>query len=220
MQKSRKYLDYLYNQFGNSMGFDILNTNVDADEFMSAFVCWIKKNQLIGEEYKSFVDYMDVTPSHEYNIAEVGKGKYDSIALNLNLPIITEFSAGMASESYSPIINKEFFVVSGKPALLPLFDDSVDAFTVSSIERFVTHNPYNECFIADWQELHNSGSHITVGVFGDIHDKDKESKIKMLKELRTKMNLVGLKDEYATDGDMYFYAIASNRKVKRLSLTL
>ncbi len=216
MKKIGNYLDYLYNQFGNSLGFDILNRNVDPNEFMSAFFCWIKKNQLIGDRYRDFVNYMDVKPSHENNVVEVGKGKFDSIALNLNLPIITEFSAGMTSESYSPIISKEFVIVHGKPVLFPIFDGSIDAFPLSSIDRFMTHNPYSEYFITDWPDLHNNGGNITIGVFGDIHDKDKESKIKMLKELRNKMLLQDLKDEYGTDGDMYFYAIASNRKVKIL----
>lgn len=220
MDKYGKYTHYLFKQFADSRGINIENIDIHTNEFISDVGRWIVKNQLIGDRYRDFVDYMGVAPSHEYNIAEVGKGKFDSIALKLDLPIITEFSAGMASESYSPIISKEFIVVSGKPALFPVFTDSVHAFTLSSIGRFVTHNPYNECFIADWQELHNSGGNITVGVFGDIHDKDKESKIKMLKELKTKMILDGLKDEYSTDGDMYFYAIASNRKVKSLKLTL
>jgi len=213
------YIHYLIDQYLNSIGTSIENIDLHSENFTSNFAVWIKNNQLIGDKYIYFVDYMNVEPSHENNIVEVGKGKYDSIALSLNLPIITQFDEGMKELSRSYVINKQFFVpASGEPCFLEGLN-LVNVFLDINVERFVTHNPYNINFISSWPTLHNKGHNITIGVFGDIRDKDKESKIKMLKEIKSEMLLNGLKDEYATDGDMYFYAIASNRKVKSLKLT-
>ena len=213
------YIHYLIEQYLNSIRANIENVNLHSEIFLTNFSKWIKNNQLIGDKYIEFVDYMNVKPSHENNIVEVGKGKYDSIALSLNLPIITQFDEGMKELSRSYVINKQFFVpISGEPCFLEGFN-LVNVSSEITVERFVTHNPYNIGYISSWSTLHNKGHNITIGVFGDIRDKDKESKIKMLKEIKKEMFSSELKDEYAINGDAYFYAIASNRKVKSLKLT-
>lgn len=76
----------------------------------------------------------------------------------------------------------------------------------------MTQNPYTSAHIKNWEQLYNSGnSEIIVGVFGDIHDKDKTEKIRQLETIERKTQGSLAKTE-ETDGDTYLTVVASNPK--------
>lgn len=99
-------------------------------------------------------------------------------------------------------------------------DNPFEAVNTQYIRRFLTHNPYDQVCIRNWEQLHNAGENITVGVFGSIYDKDIEQKIRQLKALRDKMTDGYFKEDYVTSEDSYCYAVSSARKVKVLEKEL
>ena len=110
----------------------------------------------------------------------------------------------------------EFKVVESTPIILK---DSKE-YDGSELSRFITQNPYSPQSLSNWENLHNSGSsNITVGVYGDIHDKDLESKIKVIKSLKEKLLDDSYVEDYSTYKDSYFYAISSDRKILRRYLS-
>lgn len=205
-----KYLDLLVMQFKQATGTK--KVDINSHQFIKEFFEWLKKRRLIGTDYASFIDYMQGSFLTDSTV-EIGKGKYDSIVLERNVPIITPFSEGIIHEA--GITTAVFIVHNAKPLMIrrDSGEYQVEKVDTEQIRRFMTQNPYVRGDIHHWEQLHNRGNDITVGAFGSIYDKDIESKIKQIEKLKDKM-ADGYKEEYAIDKDSYYYAIVSARKVK------
>lgn len=171
------------------------------------FYKWVYRNQTIAEDYLKFLKFMGALPEEESKIAEVGKYFDDTITLDNNINMITPCVDNIYYYRAKPgdqliigqlIIRDKKFEVIAK-------DDVLD------FDRYITQNPYNEYCIKNWERAHNNGINITVGVYGSIYDKDYQSKIDSLKLLKEKLEKE-YKEGYATIGDSYFYAIASDRE--------
>ena len=55
---------------------------------------------------------------------------------------------------------------------------------------FITHNPYSYQDVSSWHKIHNSGMYdISIGMYGNIYDRDRKSKIELLSKLADKMDL-------------------------------
>lgn len=205
-----KYLKLLIMQFKQATGTK--NVDINSEQFIKEFSEWIKGRKLIGSDYASFIDYMQVFPTLGDSTVEIGKGKHDSIVLGSNIPIITPHSEGIIHDA--GIITADFRVYDTAPFMIRhnKVDNQVEEINTEYIRRFMTQNPYAPSDIQNWDQLHNRGDNITVGIFGSIYDKDIDSKIRQIEMLRDKMS-DGYKEDYATDNDSYYYAIASTRKV-------
>ena len=66
--------------------------------------------------------------------------------------------------------------------------------------------------------IDNSINDIIVGVYGNIHEKDTETKIKQLKQFRDRLS-EPFNEDYIIALDRYCYVIASDRKQKKLFLS-
>lgn len=207
-----KYLNKLIEQFKSATGTK--KVDVNSQEFVKEFSEWVKSRKLMGKDYTSFIEYMAVHPTViSKESIEIGKGKHDSIALDTGIHMITPYSEGI-KRTNAGIITANFFVYDGIPAIIRYNKggNQIEAIDPQYVRSFLTHNPYEQSCIRNWEQLHNIGGIITVGIFGSLHDKDIESKIRQLEMLKDKMNS-GYKDDYATIDDSYFYAITSTRKV-------
>lgn len=214
-----KYLKNLVEQFKQATGTKNVDTNSQA--FISEFSEWIKSRKLIGQDYTSFIEYMDAHPSviSEESV-EIGKGKQDTIALDTGIHMITPYSEGI-QRTDAEIITADFAVYKGTPIMIKhnKGENQVEAIDTQYVRRFLTHNPYEQSCIRDWEQLHNKGENITVGIFGSLYDKDIEEKIEQIKSLRDRMTNGSFKEDYITSGDSYCYAVSSARKVLVKTLT-
>jgi len=212
-----KYLNKLIEQFKNATGTK--NVDVNSQEFVKEFSEWVKSHKIIGEDYISFIEYMDVHPTviSEESV-EIGKGKHDSIVLGTEIPMITPYSEGIKREN-GRIITADFRVYNGTPIIIKHNKDEnqFKAVDTQCVRRFITQNPYEQSCIIDWEQLHNRGENITVGIFGSIYDKDIERKIQQIEALRDGLSDDYFKEDYVTEGDSYYYAVSSARKVKVLT---
>lgn len=211
-----KYLNKLIEQFKTATGTK--NVDVNSQAFIQEFSEWIKSRQIIGNEYGSFIEYMGVHPAIGDSSVEIGKGKYDSIVLGTDIPMITPYSDGIKRTS-AEIITADFGIYEGTPMIIRhnKGGNQLEMVDTQAVRRFLTQNPYEQSCIRNWEQLHNAGDNITVGIFGSIYDKDIEQKIKQIETLKSGLIDDSFKEEYATENDMYCYAISSTRKVKTLT---
>lgn len=214
-----KYLNKLIEQFKNATGTK--NVDVNSQEFIKEFSEWVKSRKMIGREYGLFIEYMDVNPTIGESSVEIGKGKHDSIVLGTEIPMITPYSDGI-KRGNGGIITADFRVYDGTPVIIKhnKGGNQFEIVDTQYVRRFITQNPYEQSCISNWEQLHNRGENITVGIFGSIYDKDIESKIRQIEMLRDGIDDEFYKEEYATEDDKYYYAISSARKVKKLYKTL
>lgn len=213
--KKNEYIVNLMTQFALSKG--IKHADMDSKLFLDEFSNWLLEMKKKGVDYLSFIDCLDTHPTvFDSSTAEIGKGEYDSVALgNTNITLITPY-LGTSIDNSQSIIGADFKVIGSSPILVKegiKYDGDM-------LSRFMTQNPDCSNKVLGWENLHNSGlSNITVGVFGDIHDKDVDRKIKIIKSLKDKMSDDSFVEDYVTDKDSYYYAISSNRKTLRRRLS-
>lgn len=212
-----KYLSLLIKQFKQAN--NIKNVDINSQAFMSEFSEWIILRQKASKNYLALLEYMKLSKFADRDTAEIGKCKYDTIVKPFNTTIITPHVSGLETLENERVINAEFVVMGEKPVL---FGANKNGKPISSSSNltFMTQNPYTPVEIRNWEDLHNSGNYdIIVGVYGSIHDKDIESKLKQIKELEKKLN-GSYNESYIREGtvigDIYSCAIASKRKVKTM----
>ena len=199
-----EYLYCLLTQFNKSKGFKKIDLN--SIYYFEEFSEWLETQEKISKIYRSYLHNfgLDINDS---KVAEVGKGKYDSIALP-NTKIISPFGETMGKENSKLTICQDKSIIVGPK--------SEEEF----VGKFITQNPYDDKLIENWELLHFNNNDICVGMYGSIKDKDCKKKIKVLLEL--KAHLLGEnKLEVDTVNDKYIAFLKSDRKklVKKLGLT-
>lgn len=211
------YFNYLYDQFRKASGSK--NIDLGSKEFLEDFSNWLKDMQKRGERYLEFLNYLDIDID-SYMVAEIGKGKSDSLVKDLTATIITNYPEGIDRNGFSNsrLIKARFSVSSGEPILYHIDNKGnyiIDTLSPLMFKSFMTQNPYTKKQIDDWDCLHNKGDkNIIVGVFGNIYDKDSVDKINELIDLKRKLIGAYIED-YTTIDDTYCYVIASN-KVRKI----
>ena len=211
-----KYLNLLIKQFKQATG--IKNIDVNSQSFISEFSEWIKSRQDISRNYLALLDYMELSKVAGYDTTEIGKGRYDTIVKPFNTTIITPHIAGLESLGNERVINSEFVVIGNTPVLFGSNKNGKPIDTSSTL-TFMTQNPYTPFEIRNWEDLHNSGNYdIIVGIYGSINDKDVETKIRQLENLKSRLT-DSFKEEETVINGAYYYAIASERMVKKLVKT-
>ena len=129
--------------------------------------------------------------------------------------MITPYSKGI-NRTDALTLTADFKVITGRPTIIRCNkgENQLETINTEYIRRFLTHNPYDQSCIRNWEQLHNGGYNITVGVFGSIYDSDKNEKISQMEELRERLDDGCFKEDYSTCGENYYYALSSNRLVK------
>ena len=196
------YMKYLIEQYKKARG--IFGIDINSLEFKIDFDNWLKKYQENGINYASFL-YSIGIDFIENRTAEVNKSSLDSIVLPYDTTIISPYINVFDREN---VINNSFFIVGSKPYYKNF---------KSNIYRYMTHNPYSTCDnkeLMNWKNIHEYTSYeIVLGMFGNLYDIDKESKIKKLEMLKKHLKKEYI-EEYDIIKDSYYYVIASKPKKK------
>lgn len=190
----KNYIIKLYKQYCDTYNIEFNIKMINSKEFIN----WIVKNKKLLEKYKRYLINIGYISSK--NTAEIGKGIYDSISED-NIEIISPYAETLGKQ------NSRLFIVTGIPIV-----KKQNKIIYPSQELLLTHNPYNE-ELSDWKDIHNNGIYdISVGVYGNIHDKNYKKKLYMIKELSKTMNDDFIIN-YETDNDEYYCSIHSKRKI-------
>lgn len=188
-----EYLRKLYNQYCETQGKVYIKPNIDE------FTEWIAINKKLLQNYKDY--QMNIGYITSKTIAEIGKGKYDSIS-DKEIEIISPYAETLKKQ------NRRLVIMEG----IPLIINKTEVQEPIQ-EILLTHNPYDK-EIFNWKDVHNNGLYdINIGVFGHVYDKDYIKKLKLIKKLSTGMNDDFIID-YETNKDEYYCSINSKRKQK------
>lgn len=196
-----KYILLLYKQYCDSIGkeYDYLNITKDNN-----FVMWLYSISKETIDYSIYLSYLGVDLFNKTAI-ELNKGKYDSFGKE-SVMVVSPFAETLECQ------NSEMIVIENTP--LVITEKSI--FT-TDCDLFLTHNPLNNCNINDLILLHNTGLNICIGVYGTTSDKDREEKLKMLRNLALE-STNGIQFYYDTDNNNYYACIKSERKIKKKTL--
>lgn len=198
-----RYLLNLYKQYCDARG--LVYNPLEIKYLSHDFLEWITINKLTSKEYKDYLLHLGYIESK--TIAEVSKGRYDSIA-SKDMVIISPYASTLQMPK------KELFVINGIPLI-----EQAGRITIPEQQVLLTHNPYDEMRIIDWSNIHNLGDYdISIGMFGSIYDEDFSKKIRMIKEISKRMTEDYVID-YDTDKNKYFCSLNSKRKIKVKTLT-
>lgn len=206
------YLSYLLYQFDNAIGES--TRNVDSSSLESQFIDWVRKRTLIGRNYKSLLRQMGINFNIETAV-EIGKGRYDSIISSLDrTSAITLFSYGIDDFSGKRIIIDRDFKVRKDGIPTVIYDNKLEMPVDETFDLYMTHNPYVEEFIKNWEMLPSRDCNFVIGIYGNTFDKDYVSKIEMLKRINENLSEKSTLDG-GTIRDKYCYALTSTNNEKK-----
>ena len=198
-----RYLLNLYKQYCDARG--VVCNPFDGKNLSYDFLEWITINKLMAKEYSDYLLYLGHLESK--TVAEVGKGRYDSIA-SKEMAVISPYADTLE------LPKSELFVIDGVPLI-----EQGGKIVLPEQQILLTHNPYDEMRIINWSRVHNTGDYdISIGMFGSIYDEDFSKKVKLIEEISKRMTEDHVID-YDTDKDKYFCSLNSMRKVKVKTLT-
>ena len=178
------------------------------------FIRWIFERKEIGNEYVDFLENLNLSIKTPQT-AEIGKSMFDTIVSSFDTTVITPhdyFETGKRVLKYDFFPNRE-------PRLIKYNDEKMDIIPVpEDIKQFITQNPYDEFDLIGYEDLFNGNYDVIVGMYGHIHDNDKERKLRMLRDLKDKITTNRYNIEYECSRDAYFAAIYNkNEKTKSIN---
>lgn len=183
------YLLKLLKQFHEADG------RTDLMKFDKDFLEWLKQYQNLLLLLKDYYQYIELQID-EWNSFEIGKGPLDSIILN---------KANSISINNDP--ESEIFIFKGMPYCVSKKGMTL----IENSDLFYTYNPYTIEDIKIINKLYKINELVAISAVGKIFDKDKESKIKQLKQQFSDLDI-----NYEKSDDNYFYTLYSPRNLKKL----
>lgn len=198
--------------FLSAKGLKSSNIDLNSESFVSEFAGQVKERKTIGLDYLSFIFSSLKLSNNQELIAEVGKGIVDTLITNTNHLMITSFTKNIKREKPELLVEGSLWVERCRPIIIR-GNKPIDI-SKCNIKRFITHNSYSKGNIRNWETLHNSEKYnITVGIYRSVYDHDIEDKIKVLNQLRDKLNDNCFYEKNVERGDIYMHVVSSNRKI-------
>ena len=216
INQEEEYFYKLTNQFKEATGYNKEISIIELEEYeiwlKEEYENWIKERRRIAEDYLMLLASMEVEFNHKMT-AEIGKGVYDTAVDKLDTTIITPYTEGLTNPR-----------TIGARLVIKPEDNSNQSTLIPKIDSIMTQNPYSDLEIKNWEKLFNEESiKVTLGIYGNIYDKDKYTKIRQLEEFRKRLTVDYKVDNY-TFNDEYGYAITSSpsirKRIKTKSITI
>ncbi|MBQ8891835.1 MAG: hypothetical protein IJ068_03110 [Bacilli bacterium] len=213
MNNTMKYNKLLTLQYCNALGIKVDTTS---QGFKNDLVRWVFERKQIGEKYVEFLNSLGLNITNK-ETAEIGKGTFDTLVDSYNTTVITPYPY---TNNVKRVLKYDFFPNIQGSGLIKYDSDGKIAEIVSVpkyINQIITQNPYNELDLIGYEDLFNVNDiSVIVGMYGHIHDNDKEMKLKMLKLIKDKIKNNQFNVEYEYDRDSYFAAIYDNKTEKKV----
>lgn len=209
-----EYYNNLFKQFKSAVEIE---ENIDSSLVIEMFSKWLDQNKINGKIYTMILEQIGI-PYKAPNVLEIGKGDKDSVVLgNEKTTLVTPFVSNLQSPK-NRIINAEFCILN--KSLVLIEDRGNDVFYTpitsnSGIKRIMTQNPYSYRSIVNWKDIQEIG--ITVGVYGNLYDRDMNKKINRLKKLKSFLDENSeFIEKYIELYDGYYYLISTDNKIKKM----
>lgn len=202
--------DYLIDQFKSAKG--LKHVDIYSKKFISEFAFWLKEMQKKGEEYINYLDILEFN-FKDSSCAEFGKGEHDTLVKPFKTKIISPNAGEITGVSKDRLIIGNVKIYNGNACLLNK-EKEVKVLPKAITHTYMTQNPYYFGNISGFENIHNCGNNnIIIGVYGNIHDKDRETKENQIKTIKNNLNKPYI-EFYETDKDSYYHVIGSKRKIR------
>lgn len=191
------YINELLNQFKAAR--NIKNIDLNSPSFKEEFNRWLTRREEIQYNYLDLLEYMECNVFHNENVAEVGKGKFDTVTQYGDTLLISPYVDGVQGNNSK--VKAE--VTTSNLLSYGCLSNYIDC--------FLLQNAYNEKQINALINLSNKYFvNVIIGVYGFIDDKDRDYKMNALRELSYKLSHVPIEEDF-TDSDYgyYCYAVAT-----------
>lgn len=196
-----EYLKALFCQYCNARR--IKNINFTGMKDNEDFINWVVQNRQTSKIYKDYLSYLNVSL---YDGTEVGKGRYDSIGIK-DMRIVSPYGITLGVLSSKLIITDRNVLIA-----------TTRTISLAETNLFITHNPYSYQDVSSWYKIHNSGIYdISIGMYGNIYDRDRKLKIELLSKLADKIDTDAELTQDTLE-DKYFCSLNSRRYIKRKKL--
>lgn len=173
----------------------------------NSFIEWLESYKISTLEYKKYVEqYLDIDLGNYY-LVELGKGNIDSI-VHGDAGSITSYGYTFTEAGYK---NSELIFKDNK-----VFIDYGDYLeSAGSVDIFMAQNPYvGSHDLSNLHKIHNlQNREILLGMYGKLTDKDRKSKIKILKQFKKNIDPDNqLYDfEYNTKDNNYYFGVITKK---------
>lgn len=194
-----EYMAKIIRQFEEAKGESVKNIHLEV--YLASLKEFIKERQRIKNTYRFFLSSLSLDFNDEDTV-EIGKGKYDTLVTDFDkTSMLTPYIRGL--ENKNRIIIPSTFKVLQNGIIL---SDSPYTF-----KTYMTQNPYS---IEDIENFEKIDGNLIFGIYGNIYDKDRKSKIQTLYNLNKRLDN-NCMIEGSTFDDKYCYALTTNKSLNR-----
>ncbi len=200
-----EYMEQLLKLFRLSNGIE--SRNFDLDKHKDEFSDWLSKYTKNGELYFKWLREEGILGELSYDIAEIGKGEYDTLTFNENTTLISPYIKNLDKQNLNNKVVDCDFTVMGA---IPLYIGKKPFDVVRDIDVFMTQNPYDIESLVNWAGLYNYADlDFIIGFYGNNYDNDKKYKLRTLKIMRERLiNEFDIKE--TSIGDVYCYTLSTD----------
>jgi hypothetical protein len=202
------YLHELIRQYKKAYGID--RVDINDEKFQKKFADYISLMHSHKTEYIRLLHTLGVYTDDEKTV-EVGKGPFDSVAIDTKSTIITPYQGmfekrnGKTYEGSHIIHLGDIYMISNNDGKITYEELDIDYGRV-----YMTHNMYHKAATGSWYELVRDND-VVIGVYGKETDKDMDSKIRKVIE---RFEEIGESySNYGTSEGYYYYAQKSKHSV-------
>lgn len=221
-----EYLFKMFLEFSKAYGINDTFNNFERYQYL--FARWVYEKEKASKCYVQLFDYMknhdEIEPSV---IAEFGKGKYDTVAISMNL--YTPHKAIVVSPYAETITLRGIEAHKGELSetdgeTFIKYDSKIDCllssnchwwFNSDEINTLMTQVPFTKEELKPFLNLVDSNKALFIGTYGSLEDKDREQNIEKIRDLYNLLNSISYRDvnfcSESTDG-YYLSAIRVNSK--------
>lgn len=211
MNFKQQYSNYLIEQFVEAEG---MKNDLKLPEIVNELKHWLEHQKKHIILYKKALKELNVPYDNIY-CAELGKGTEDSIVyIQETTTMITPYIATKNQTSKNIILPFDIKIKEGHIILKREEGTKI----INGFNRYITQNPYIPSDLEKWVQLHLKNQPITIGVYGKTADKNRDQKIKLIKNIKEKSyaNFIYIENEVYQDTYVSIFTTKPSQQEKIL----
>ena len=190
------YYHKLFSLFLKAKGIKRNELKQNRNLLTKEFYNWIPIYMEQSSEYRNYlINYMGLDLNDPY-LMELDKGYIDSV-IDKNAIMVSNYAFTKGNEN-------SMLVFDGRDNIMMMKNKGI--YSIDNIEMIMTHNPYSLEEIKRVEKtINNFNKKIILGVYGNINDYDRKTKINHLKKVRD--SIPNIEYDYNEREDNYFYVL-------------
>lgn len=190
------YYHKLFSLFLKAKGIKRNELKQNRNLLTKEFYNWIPIYMEQSSEYRNYlINYMGLDLNDPY-LMELDKGYIDSV-IDKNAIMVSNYAFTKGNEN-------SMLVFDDRDNIMMMKNKGI--YSIDNIEMIMTHNPYSLEEIKRVEKtINNFNKKIILGVYGNINDYDRKTKINHLKKVRD--SIPNIEYDYNEREDNYFYVL-------------